>query len=70
MKSLDQPIEHDGEGKARHAALEGAEEELDQHVSWWRGSFFGIPRVGRARERPGSKGSSPHSEPPGGTRDR
>ena len=31
----------------RHAALEGVEEELERHMSWWRGSWFGIPRVRR-----------------------
>jgi Mitochondrial K+-H+ exchange-related len=47
VASLDRPVEHDGEGKARHAALEAAGEQLDHHVTWWRGSFLGIPRVVR-----------------------
>ena len=51
VESLDRPVEHDGEGKARHAALEGAGEQLDQHVAWWRGSFLGIPRIRGARDQ-------------------
>ena len=52
LESLDRPIEHDGEGKARHAALDDVGEQLDKHVAWWRGSFFGNsasrPRLGPA----------------------
>ena len=48
LKSLDLPIEHDGEGKARHAAVDGPGEGLDEHVAWWRGSFFKMTRGGRA----------------------
>jgi hypothetical protein len=52
LEALDRPIEHDGEGNARHAAMQGAEKSLDEHVSWWRGSFLGIPRGGRAPKLP------------------
>ena len=48
IELLDQPIEDDGEGNARHGALEGAEAELERHMSWWRRSWFGIPRIRRA----------------------
>ena len=48
VELLDRPVEDNGEGTARHAALEGVEEELERHMSWWRGSWFGIPRVRRA----------------------
>jgi Mitochondrial K+-H+ exchange-related len=51
VKSLDRPVEQDGEGKARHVALEGVGEQLDQHVAWWRGPLLGIPRVHRAPDR-------------------
>ena len=45
VQSLDQHVEHDDDGNARHAALAGAEEELARHVAWWRSSFLGIPRL-------------------------
>ena len=45
VESLDRPIEQDGEGNARHDAVEGANDKLDRHVAWWRGSFLGIPRI-------------------------
>jgi hypothetical protein len=51
LESLDAPIEQDGGGNARHAALQGAEEHLEQHMAWWRGSFMGIPRSGRPISR-------------------
>jgi Mitochondrial K+-H+ exchange-related len=59
VKLLDGPVEHDGEGKARHAALGGADEKLGQHVSWWRRSFFGIPRIGRGESQPAAKATAP-----------
>jgi hypothetical protein len=62
LASLDLPIEHDNEGKARHGALTDAEEELDKHVAWWRGSFFGLPRAGRPSVRP-TPGESAHAIP-------
>jgi Mitochondrial K+-H+ exchange-related len=52
LESLDRPIEQDHEGKARHSALEGVEEKLEEHVSWLRGSFLGIPRGHRAPKQP------------------
>ena len=48
LESLDMPIEHDGQGNARHAAVESAGLDLGKHVAWWRGKFLGIPRGGRA----------------------
>jgi hypothetical protein len=48
LAPLDLPIEHDHEGKARHTVLAGAAEGLDEHVAWWRGSFFGMPRAERS----------------------
>jgi hypothetical protein len=48
LESLDVPIEQDGDGNARHAAIESAGDELHKHLSWWRGSFLGISRCGRA----------------------
>jgi hypothetical protein len=54
VASLDRPVEQDGEGKARHSALEGAEKKLEEHVSWWRGSLPGIPRGRHALEQPAS----------------
>ncbi len=59
VESLDQPVEHDGEGKARHAALQGADLKLDQHVSRCRRSFFGIPRIGRGESEPAAKAEAP-----------
>jgi hypothetical protein len=59
VKLLDQPVEHDGEGGARHAALEGADEKLGQHVAWWRGSFVGIPRMGRGASQPAAEARAP-----------
>jgi Mitochondrial K+-H+ exchange-related len=59
VESLDQPVEHGGEGKARHAALEGADEKLGQHVSWRRRSFFGYPRGGRGESQPSAKATPP-----------
>jgi len=32
--SLDRPIERDDQGSARHAALDGAATQLDEHVAW------------------------------------
>jgi hypothetical protein len=52
VKALDRPVEQDGEGKARHTALEGAEEELGAHVSWWDRSFIGRPRAPRSAQQP------------------
>lgn len=60
LESLDLPIELDGEGKARHAALEGAEEGLDEHVAWWRRSFFNLSRAGRASV-PAAPGDPAHA---------
>jgi Mitochondrial K+-H+ exchange-related len=51
LESLDVPIEHDGEGNARHAALLIAGEHLDKHMAWWHGSFLGIQRGGRPASR-------------------
>jgi hypothetical protein len=51
LESLDVPIEQDGEGNARHAAIEGAGDLLHKHVSWWRGSLLGIPRGGGSSAR-------------------
>jgi hypothetical protein len=34
LASLDRPIEHDEEGKAKHAALDGDAPRLDEHVAW------------------------------------
>ena len=48
LASLDQPIVLDDDGKSRHAELDGAGEGLARHVAWWRGSFLGMPRAGRA----------------------
>jgi hypothetical protein len=48
LASLDVPIEQDDDGKARHTACNAAGEGLEKHVAWWRGSFFGMPRAGRA----------------------
>jgi hypothetical protein len=67
VKSLDQPVEHKGEGRAQHAALEGAEEKLGQHVSWWRRSVFGARRIGRGGSQPAATTSAPilnHPEDP------
>jgi hypothetical protein len=51
LESLDVPIEHDGEGNARHAALLGGGEQIEKHMAWWRGSFMGIPRGGGPSSR-------------------
>jgi Mitochondrial K+-H+ exchange-related len=51
LESLDAPIEHDGEGNARHAALPGGSEQIEEHMAWWRGSFMGMPRGGRPASR-------------------
>jgi hypothetical protein len=67
FESLDRPIEHDREGKARHTALEGVEEKLAKHVSWWRGSFLGIPHDRRAPKQPTAEEAAPiptHPEDP------
>jgi hypothetical protein len=58
VESLDQPVSHDGEGKARHAALEGADEKLDRHVSWWRRFSFRLPRIGRGESGPTAKATA------------
>ena len=58
-KSLDQPVEHDGEGKSRHAALEGADEELGRTRVVVSRSFFGIPRIGRGESGPAAKAAAP-----------
>ncbi len=54
VEALDRPVEQDGEGKSRHSALEGAEEELGAHVSWWDRSFIGRPRAPRSAKEPGA----------------
>jgi hypothetical protein len=51
VKSLDQHIEADGDGNAHHTALQGAGEQLERHVAWWRGSFLGIPRFRPASDQ-------------------
>jgi hypothetical protein len=38
VPALDLPIEHDEAGRAKHAALNGAAERLDDHVARFRGS--------------------------------
>ncbi len=59
VESLDQPVAHDGDGKARHAALEGADLKLGQHVSRCRRSFFGVPRTSRSESQPATKEATP-----------
>jgi Mitochondrial K+-H+ exchange-related len=44
LESLDVPIEHDGEGNARHAALLGGGEQIEKHMAWWRALLRGMPR--------------------------
>ena len=51
LESLDAPIEHDGDGNARHVAFPDGGEQLEKHVTWWRGSFLGMPRSGRPSSR-------------------
>jgi hypothetical protein len=53
LDSLDVPVEQDGEGNARHAALGGAGDDLEKHMSWWRGPHMGSPRGGRSSTRMG-----------------
>ena len=43
--ALDALIERDGDGKATHAALDGAAELLDEHVAWTN-------RLGKGRPAP------------------
>jgi Mitochondrial K+-H+ exchange-related len=52
LESLDVPIDHDGEGNARHAVLEDGGEHLEKHMAWWRGSFKGMSRGGGPPSRP------------------
>jgi Mitochondrial K+-H+ exchange-related len=59
VELLDQPVAHDGEGKARHTALGGAEEKLGKHMSWWRPSFFEIPRTSRSESKPATEEAAP-----------
>ena len=46
-----EPVQLDGEGNSRHVALEGAAEQLQEHMKWWHGAFLGIPRLGRGPHR-------------------
>lgn len=36
LAELDVPIDHDDQGEARHAALNGSAARLGDHVTWWR----------------------------------
>jgi Mitochondrial K+-H+ exchange-related len=51
LESLDVPIEHDGEGNAKHAALLGGDELIEKHMAWWRASWMGMPRGGGPSSR-------------------
>jgi hypothetical protein len=57
VMALDLPIERDGTGKARHAALDGAAERLDEHVARCPGPSF------RTRDAGDHSTAAPPSEP-------
>jgi len=56
LEELDVPIDHDDQGAARHAALNGSAARLGDHVAWWRrwGRWM---MLGRGRPRVSSTSS-------------
>ncbi len=51
VESLDRPVEQTVKARRAMSRSKAAGEQLDQHVTWWRGSFLGIPRIRGAPDR-------------------
>jgi hypothetical protein len=63
-EALDLPVDSDGAGKARHVALEGAGERLDEHVARSRSRLgLGARRSGASRPPIANDSNVPKTEP-------